>query len=205
MALRQRVFRKIEEIFQKHGAQALDTPVFELTEVLTGKYGEESKLIYDLTDQGGEQLSLRYDLTVPLARYLAMNKITNFKRYHIGKVYRRDSPRIAQGRYREFYQCVCAGYALFLFGELFLYLKSNFGFYSQQDFDIVGTYDRMLPDVECVKVTSEILKSLDIGDFQIKLNHRALLNGLFTVCGVPEEKFKSICSTVDKLDKVISG
>lgn len=107
MALRQKVFRKIEEIFQTHGAQAIDTPVFELTEVLSGKYGEDSKLIYDLADQGGEQLSLRYDLTVPLARYLAMNKITTLKRYHIGKVYRRDTPRIAQGRYREFYQCVC--------------------------------------------------------------------------------------------------
>ena len=33
-------------------------------ETLTGKYGEDSKLIYDLKDQGGELLSLRYDLTV---------------------------------------------------------------------------------------------------------------------------------------------
>lgn len=35
-----------------------------LKETLTGKYGEDSKLIYDLKDQGGELLSLRYDLTV---------------------------------------------------------------------------------------------------------------------------------------------
>lgn len=61
----------------------------------------------------------------------------------------------------------------------------------------------MLPDVECVKVTSEILQSLEIGEFQIKLNHRDVLDGLFKVCGVPEEQFKAICSTVDKLDKVI--
>jgi len=38
---------------------AIDTPVFELRETLTGKYGEDSKLIYDLADQGGEALSLR--------------------------------------------------------------------------------------------------------------------------------------------------
>ena len=31
-----------------------------------GKYGEDSKLIYHLADQGGELLSLRYDLTVHL-------------------------------------------------------------------------------------------------------------------------------------------
>ena len=35
-----------------------------LQETLKGKYGEDSKLIYDLEDQGGELLSLRYDLTV---------------------------------------------------------------------------------------------------------------------------------------------
>jgi histidyl-tRNA synthetase len=75
-------------------------------EVLTGKYGEDSKLIYDLADQGGEILSLRYDLTVPFARYLAMNKISNIKRYHIAKVYRRDNQSMMRGRYREFYQCV---------------------------------------------------------------------------------------------------
>lgn len=74
--------------------------------MLTGKYGEDSKLIYDLADQGGEILSLRYDLTVPFARYLAMNKISTIKRYHIAKVYRRDNPAMTKGRYREFFQCV---------------------------------------------------------------------------------------------------
>jgi histidyl-tRNA synthetase len=77
-----------------------------LQDVLTGKYGEDSKLIYDLKDQGGEILSLRYDLTVPFARYVAMSKIMSIKRYQIAKVYRRDNPSISRGRYREFYQCV---------------------------------------------------------------------------------------------------
>lgn len=106
MTLRQSVLEKIVAVFQKHGAETIDTPVFELKDVLTGKYGEDSKLIYDLKDQGGEILALRYDLTVPLARYLAMNKVSSIKRYHIAKVYRRDNPSIARGRYREFYQCV---------------------------------------------------------------------------------------------------
>lgn len=106
MALRQNVLDKIIAVFHKHGAETIDTPVFELKDVLTGKYGEDSKLIYDLKDQGGEILALRYDLTVPLARYLAMNKVSNIRRYHIAKVYRRDNPSFARGRYREFYQCV---------------------------------------------------------------------------------------------------
>ena len=81
--------------------------------MLTGKYGEDSKLIYDLKDQGGEILSLRYDLTVPFARYVAMNKISSIKRYQIAKVYRRDQPSQARGRYREFYQCVSRLYTEF--------------------------------------------------------------------------------------------
>lgn len=40
-----------------------------LQETLTGKYGEDSKLIYDLKDQGGELLSLRYDLTVSFSTW----------------------------------------------------------------------------------------------------------------------------------------
>lgn len=149
--------------------------IFNLQEVLTGKYGEDSKLIYDLKDQGGEILSMRYDLTVPLARYLAMNKISSIKRYHIAKVYRRDNPAMTRGRYREFYQC---------------------------DFDIAGTYDPMLADAECVKIVAEVLDTLDIGDYVIKLNHRQLLDGMFEACGVPASSFRAICSAVDKLDKV---
>jgi histidyl-tRNA synthetase len=60
----------------------------------------------------------------------------------------------------------------------------------------------MLPDVECVRVVSEILTSLELGKFVVKVNHRQLLDGLFEACGVPTDKFRSICSAVDKLDKV---
>lgn len=174
MAIRNDVLGRITEVFKRHGAVNIDTPIFELKEVLTGKYGEDSKLIYDLADQGGEFLSLRYDLTVPFARYLAMNKISNIKRYQIAKVYRRDNPSITRGRYREFYQC---------------------------DYDIAGQYDEMIPESECVFVAVEILKSLDVGKFKVKVNHRLLLDGLFESCGVPTDKFRTICSSVDKLDK----
>ncbi|KFD55617.1 hypothetical protein M513_03365, partial [Trichuris suis] len=175
MAVRQQVLSTVIDCFKRHGAETIDTPVFELRETLTGKYGEEgSKLIYDLEDQGGELLSLRYDLTVPFARYLAMNKITNIKRYQIAKVYRRDNPAMTRGRYREFMQC---------------------------DLDIAGEYDCMIPDAECLKIVAEILTDLQIGDFEIKINHRRLLNGILSVCGVEEAKFKTVCSSIDKLDK----
>ncbi|KAK4550313.1 Cytoplasmic and mitochondrial histidine tRNA synthetase [Oleoguttula mirabilis] len=176
MVIRDKIFASITDVFKRHGAVTIDTPVFELKEILSGKYGEDSKLIYDLADQGGELCSLRYDLTVPFARWLAMNSsIQNIKRYHIAKVYRRDQPAMTKGRMREFYQC---------------------------DFDIAGTYDPMLPDAEIIRITCEIFQSLGWeGRYTIKINHRKILDGIFQVCGVPTDKLRAISSAVDKLDK----
>lgn len=177
MVIRDKIFSTITEVFKRHGAVTIDTPVFELKEILSGKYGEDSKLIYDLADQGGEICSLRYDLTVPFARWLAMNRdVQNIKRYHIAKVYRRDQPAMTKGRMREFYQC---------------------------DFDIAGVYDPMLPDAEIVRITTEVFEGLGWnGRYTIKLNHRKILDGIFEVCGVPAEKIRTISSAVDKLDKL---
>ncbi len=74
---------------------------------------------------GGEALSLRYDLTVPFARYVALNGLGSMKRFHIARVYRRDQPAAARGRFREFFQC---------------------------DFDIAGAYSPMVPDAEVLAV-----------------------------------------------------
>ncbi|KAI4196507.1 MAG: hypothetical protein LQ346_003212 [Caloplaca aetnensis] len=179
MVLRDRIFSTITTVFKRHGAVTIDTPVFELREILAGKYGEDSKLIYDLQDQGGEICSLRYDLTVPFARWLAMNpSVQNIKRYHIAKVYRRDQPAMTKGRMREFYQC---------------------------DFDIAGQYDPMLPDAEILRIICEVFEGLgwkEKGRYMIKINHRGILDGVFEVCGVPKDKIRTISSAVDKLDKV---
>lgn len=83
---------------------------------------------------------MRYDLTVPFARFVAMNGLTSLKRYQIAKVYRRDNP--SKGRYREFYQC---------------------------DFDIAGPSEKMAPDFEVVRILTELLDELDIGDYEVNI------------------------------------
>eukprot|EP01068_Selenidium_serpulae_P005791 Selendium_serpulae@DN4182_c0_g1_i2.p1 len=175
--LRKEIIQTVSNVFEKYGAVEIDTPVFELRETLAGKYGEEgAKLIYYLDDQGGEQLALRYDLTVPFARYVANHKIESIKRYHIGKVYRRDEPQMARGRFREFYQC---------------------------DLDIAGKFDSMAAEAEILTVLLETLRSLKtcVGPFEIKVNHRVLLDEVMAVAGVREDQFRTACSSIDKLDK----
>lgn len=60
----------------------------------------------------------------------------------------------------------------------------------------------MIPDAEIISLLCDILTRLKVGEFTIKLNHRKVLDGIFSICGVPAEKIRSISSAVDKLDKL---
>lgn len=162
-------------IFEKHGGQPITTPTFELREILLNKYGEESKLIYNLEDQGGDECSLRYDLTVPFARYITTNRIKKLRRYQIGNVFRRDNPSFKTGRLREFIQA---------------------------DFDICGSGIPSLQDAEVLAMISEILYVLSPDkQFKIRINNRKIITGILRRCGVPTDLHATICSTIDKADK----
>lgn len=103
---RREVINKIANVLEKEGFVPLETPTLEFADTLTGKYGEEEKLIYKFKDRGDRELALRYDLTVPLARFIANNQQLiakgPFRRYQIGQVFRGENPQ--HGRYREFTQ-----------------------------------------------------------------------------------------------------
>lgn len=174
MHMRRNIFDIIRQSFENHGGLEIETPVFELTDLLVDHYAEEQKLIYDLADQGGEQLSLRYDLTVPFARYMAEIGQRNLRKYQIGRVYRRDSPD-AVSRFREFYQA---------------------------DFDIAGSYRPMSTDAEILGLLCEVMVKFDIGPFIVRVNDRRVLNAILEHCGCPEAQHHTVCSSIDKLDKV---
>ena len=171
MSKRSLMLSKIRNIFELYNAIELDTSIFEFTNILQYKYGEDEKLIFNLKD---DKISLRYDLTVPLVRYLIMNKIEKGKFFRIGKVYRCDTPIISKGRLREFYQC---------------------------DLDIIGNFDLMFTDAECISIIYDILLSLGISKFTIRINNRKIIDSIFKLCNVPKKLFSTITSSVDKLDK----
>jgi len=62
----------------------------------------------------------------------------------------------------------------------------------------------MIPDAEVIKVVDEILNELSLDKYIIKINSRKILDSMIEVSGAPKDKFKTICSSIDKLDKVIS-
>src|ERR1041385_1425387 len=100
----QRMLATIRRNFALFGSLPVETPAFELTDVLLTKSGGETeKQVYFVQSSGalerdraaGEirtpEMALRFDLTVPLARYVAEheNELNfPFRRYQIQRVYR---------------------------------------------------------------------------------------------------------------------
>ena len=63
----------------------------------------------------------------------------------------------------------------------------------------------MVPDAECIKVADEVMRALDLGVYEIRLNHRVLLEGVFRLAGIADADFKTVSASVDKLDKAPWG
>jgi histidyl-tRNA synthetase len=200
VAKRSYLFSVIRSVYEKHGFLPIETPSFELSSTLMGKYGEEGdRLIFRLLNSGDKmkkadlqaleagnlpkfasslsEKALRYDLTVPFARFVAQhqNDITfPFKRYQIQPVWRADRPQ--HGRYQEFYQC---------------------------DGDSIGS-DSLLNEVEYIQIIDSVLTQLAIPSFTIKINNRKILSGIAEVCGEAHHLIP-ITVALDKMDKIGSA
>jgi len=180
----QRMLDVIRRNFERFGFLPVETPVFELSDVLLTKTGGETeRQVYFVQstgalEQGGTpELALRFDLTVPLARYVAEHEhdlAFPFRRYQMQRVYRGE--RAQRGRFREFYQC---------------------------DIDVIGKDSLSVRyDAEMPAVISAVFTELAFGAFTIQLNNRKLMRGFFENLGVADgEKQMLVLREVDKLDK----
>ncbi|QCX39472.1 histidine--tRNA ligase [Aureibaculum algae] len=191
------IFNVIKEAFENYGFQPIETPSFENSSTLMGKYGEEGdRLIFKILNSGDylskanetalneknsnaltasiSEKALRYDLTVPFARYVVQhqNEIEfPFKRYQMQPVWRADRPQ--KGRFREFYQC---------------------------DADVVGSTS-LWQEVEFVQLYDDIFTKLGLKETIIKINNRKILSGIAEVIGA-SDKLIDFTVALDKLDKI---
>lgn len=197
VAKRNYIIQNIKEQFEKFGFQPIETPSFENSDTLMGKYGEEGdRLIFKILNSGDflkkadqqaleakdslkitssiSEKALRYDLTVPFARYVVQhrNEIEfPFKRYQIQPVWRADRPQ--KGRFREFFQC---------------------------DADVVGSTS-LWQEVEFVQLYDAVFASLGLKGVTIKINNRKVLSGFAEVIG-ESDKLIDFTVALDKLDKI---
>ncbi len=191
------IFNTIKSQFEIFGFQPIETPSFENSSTLMGKYGEEGdRLIFKILNSGDylskvnndlyqtkdsnkmtseiSEKALRYDLTVPFARYVVQhqNDISfPFKRYQIQPVWRADRPQ--KGRFREFYQC---------------------------DADVVGS-NSLWQEIEFVQLYDAVFTALGLNGVTIKINNRKILSGIAEVIGA-KDKLIDFTVALDKLDKI---
>ncbi len=191
------IFLTIKQVFEVYGFQPIETPSFENSSTLMGKYGEEGdRLIFKILNSGDylkkvddtlltskdslkvtskiSEKALRYDLTVPFARYVVQhqNEIEfPFKRYQMQPVWRADRPQ--KGRFREFFQC---------------------------DADVVGSKG-LWQEVEFVQLYDAVFNKLKLTGTIIKLNNRKILAGIAEIIGA-KDKLIDFTVALDKLDKI---
>ncbi len=197
VAKRNYIFNTIQTAFETFGFQPIETPSFENSETLMGKYGEEGdRLIFKILNSGDylakaneeayiekkskkltssiSEKALRYDLTVPFARYVVQHQNDiefPFKRYQIQPVWRADRPQ--KGRFREFFQC---------------------------DADVVGS-SSLWQEVEFIQLYDTVFSALKLKDVTIKINNRKILAGIAEVIGA-SDKLIDFTVALDKLDKI---
>ena len=197
VAKRNYIFHTIQKQFELYGFQPIETPSFENSDTLMGKYGDEGdRLIFKILNSGDflnkvddalyaskdsnaitskiSEKALRYDLTVPFARYVVQhqNEIEfPFKRYQMQPVWRADRPQ--KGRFREFYQC---------------------------DADVVGSTS-LWQEVEFVQLYDAVFTALKLEGIGIKINNRKILSGIAEVIGA-SDKLIDFTVALDKLDKI---
>lgn len=197
IANREYIFRTIKSNFKSFGFEPIETPSFELSETLLGKYGEEGdRLIFKILNSGEKvkkadlqalkdnnlsrfsnsisEKALRYDLTVPFARYVSQyqNDITfPFKRYQIQPVWRADRPQ--KGRFQEFYQC---------------------------DADAVGS-NALWQEVEFIQLYDAVFSDLKLKGVTIKVNNRKILAAIAETIGA-QDQLIDFTVALDKLDKI---
>ncbi|HIC30678.1 MAG TPA: histidine--tRNA ligase [Flavobacteriaceae bacterium] len=197
VAKRNYIFNTIKSKFERFGFMPIETPSFENSDTLMGKYGDEGdRLIFKILNSGDylskadqnaydekdsnkltssiSEKALRYDLTVPFARYVVQhqNEIEfPFKRYQMQPVWRADRPQ--KGRFREFYQC---------------------------DADVVGS-NSLWQEVELVQLYDDVFTALKLEGATIKINNRKILSGIAEVIGA-SDKLIDFTVALDKLDKI---
>ena len=197
VANRTYIINTMKTAFETYGFQPIETPSFENSSTLMGKYGEEGdRLIFKILNSGDylkktdsnllqqkdslkltsqiSEKALRYDLTVPFARYVVQhqNEITfPFKRYQIQPVWRADRPQ--KGRFREFFQC---------------------------DADVVGSKS-LLQEVDFIQLYDTVFSNLKLTGTTIKINNRKILGGIAEVIGA-QDKLIDFTVALDKLDKI---
>ncbi len=148
-----RIVETARAIAARYGYGAVETPIFELTEVFQRTLGDTSDIVtkemYSFTDKGGEAITLRPEGTAGIARAVISGGLAQevpLKFFYAGPMFRYERPQ--KGRLRQFHQI---------------------------GVELIGVPEPA-GDVETIALGAAILRALGLGD-KITLELNTLGNG----------------------------
>ncbi len=215
VARRQYITGVIKHHFETFGFQPIETPSFENSETLMGKYGEEGdRLIFKILNSGNfffdkrklempaslEELLVNSSETISKEQLIDLNKFTG----RISEKALRYDLTVPFARYVVMHQNEIEfpfkRYQIQPVWRADRPQKGRFREFYQCDADVVGSTS-LWQEVELVQLYDAVFSSLGLKGAVIKINNRKILSGIADVIGA-KDKLIDFTVALDKLDKV---
>jgi histidyl-tRNA synthetase len=215
VAKRQYIIGVIKHHFESFGFQPIETPSFENSETLMGKYGEEGdRLIFKILNSGnfffdkkGIELPQSLDeLLVNSAERISTEQLVDLNRF---------TGRISEKALRYDLTVPFARYVVQHQNEIEFPFKryqiqpvwradrpqkGRYREFFQCDADVVGSTS-LWQEVELVQLYNAVFTTLGLSGATIKINNRKVLSGIAEVIGATD-KLIDFTVALDKLDKI---
>jgi histidyl-tRNA synthetase len=215
VAKRNYIFSTIKANFEKFGFQPIETPSFENSETLMGKYGEEGdRLIFKILNSGnffydkkGIQLPQSLDAllansaeNITVEQRVELNQFTN----KISEKALRYDLTVPFARYVVQHQNEIEfpfkRYQIQPVWRADNPQKGRFREFYQCDADVVGS-NSLWQEVELVQLYDSVFTALGLKGVTVKINNRKILSGIAEVIGA-SDKLIDFTVALDKLDKI---
>jgi len=215
VAKRNYIFNTIRAHFERFGYQPIETPTFENSETLMGKYGEEGdRLIFKILNSGNyffnkqkielprsiESLQVNSAETISVEELVQLNQFTN----KISEKALRYDLTVPFARYVVQHQNEIEfpfkRYQIQPVWRADRPQKGRFREFYQCDADVVGSTS-LWQEVELVQLYDSVFFDLGLKGVTIKINNRKILSGIAEVIGA-SDKLIDFTVALDKLDKI---
>lgn len=215
VAKRNYIFNTIKKSFETYGFSPIETPSFEKSSTLMGKYGDEGdKLMFKILNSGNylyDKKGLELPGSMEELQAKSFDRLSPEKRVELNQF----TGKISEKALRYDLTVPFARFVVQNQNDLAFPFKryqiqpvwradkpqhGRYQEFFQCDADVVGS-DSLLYEVDFVLLFDEVLNNLNIPDFTIKINNRKILSGIAEVCG-EADKLIQITVAIDKLDKI---
>lgn len=215
VAKRNYIFNTIRKHFERFGFQPIETPTFENSETLMGKYGEEGdRLIFKILNSGNyffDKNTIELPNSMEFLTQNSAEKLENDHKIELNKF----TKRISEKALRYDLTVPFARYVVQHQNEIEFPFKryqiqpvwradnpqkGRYREFYQCDADVVGSTS-LWQEVELVQLYDAVFNDLGLNGVTIKINNRKILSGIAEVIGA-SDKLIDFTVALDKLDKI---